>query len=74
MTYDFTVFRGSSTGEIHQSQTQRPKVPRDEAFIDVTHSGVCGTDEHFKWVDMGLGHEGVGIVKEVGPEVKTLKM
>ena len=74
MTYDIKVFKGSSTGEIHESKTQRPKVTRDEVFIDITHSGVCGTDEHFKWVDMGLGHEGVGVVKEIGPEVKTLKV
>jgi len=74
MTYDIKIFKGSPTGEIFEGKTQRPKVTRDEVFIDITHSGVCGTDEHFKWVDMGLGHEGVGIVKETGPEVKTLKV
>ena len=74
MTYDITVYRGSSTGEIHEGHSQRPEVTRDEVFVDITHSGVCGTDEHFKWADMGLGHEGVGIVKAVGPEVKTLKV
>jgi len=74
MTYDFTVFRGSSNGEIHEAKSQRPEVTKDEVYLDITHSGVCGTDSHFRWVDMGLGHEGVGIVKAVGPDVKALKM
>jgi D-arabinose 1-dehydrogenase-like Zn-dependent alcohol dehydrogenase len=74
MTFDFTVFRGSATSEIHESHTQRPALTRDEVFVQVTHSGVCGTDEHFKWVDQGLGHEGVGVVKAVGPDVKTFKV
>lgn len=74
MTFDFQVFRGSSTSEIHEETTQRPALTGDEIFVEITHSGVCGTDEHYKWVDMGLGHEGVGIVKAVGPEVKTFKI
>jgi D-arabinose 1-dehydrogenase-like Zn-dependent alcohol dehydrogenase len=74
MTYDFKVFKGSSNGDIHEAKTQRPEVTKDEVFVDITHSGVCGTDVHFHWVDMGLGHEGVGVVKAIGPEVKSLKM
>jgi len=35
--------------------------------------GLCGTDEHFKHVDMGLGHEGAGVVEEVGASVKTMR-
>jgi D-arabinose 1-dehydrogenase-like Zn-dependent alcohol dehydrogenase len=74
MTFDFKVFRGSPTGEIHEGHTQRPALTRDEIFVEVSHSGVCGTDEHYKWVDMGLGHEGVGIVKAIGPDVKSFKV
>jgi propanol-preferring alcohol dehydrogenase len=42
--------------------------------------GVCHTDLHVKNGDFGdktgviLGHEGIGIVKEVGPGVKSLKV
>jgi len=74
MTFDFKVFRGSPTGEIHEGHTQRPTLTRDEIFVEVSHSSVCGTDEHYKWVDMGLGHEGVGIVKAIGPDVKSFKV
>lgn len=74
MPFDFTVFKGSSNGDIHEHPTQRPDLTRDEVYLDISHSGVCGTDAHFRWVDMGLGHEGVGVVRAVGPEVKTIKM
>lgn len=74
MLFTFTVYRGSPTASIHESTTQRPALTRDEIYVQVTHSGVCGTDEHFKWVDQELGREGVGIVRAVGPDVKTFKM
>ncbi|KAJ6078404.1 alcohol dehydrogenase [Penicillium canescens] len=34
---------------------------------------LCGTDEHYLKADMVLGHEGVGIVKAVGPKVTSVK-
>lgn len=74
MPFDFTVFKGSPDGAIHEGSTRRPDLARDEVYVDVSHSGVCGTDAHFRWVDMALGHEGVGVVRAVGPEVKTVKM
>jgi D-arabinose 1-dehydrogenase-like Zn-dependent alcohol dehydrogenase len=74
MTIDFTVFKGSPNGDIVEATTQRPDLTSDEVFIEITHSGVCGTDEHFKGYDMGLGHEGVGVVKAVGPDVRTFKV
>ena len=74
MPFDIKVFKGSANGSIHEAAAQRPDLTRDEVFLDISHSGVCGTDAHFRWVDMGLGHEGVGVVRAVGPEVKVLKM
>ncbi|KAH6723608.1 chaperonin 10-like protein [Leptodontidium sp. MPI-SDFR-AT-0119] len=74
MTFDFTVYKGSPTGEIFEAQSHRPALTKDEIYIQITHSGVCGTDEHFKWVAQGLGHEGVGVVKAIGPDVKTFKV
>ncbi|PBP18595.1 alcohol dehydrogenase [Diplocarpon rosae] len=59
---EFTVFKGSKEGRIVQSQTKK-EIKADEVLIKVTHSGLCGTDEHFKCVDMVLGHEGVGVVE-----------
>ena len=58
----FTVFKGSENGQIKESTTTREVGP-DEVLLKVTHSGVCGTDEHYRRTDMVLGHEGVGIVE-----------
>ena len=30
------------------------------------------TDEHYKHVDQGLGHEGVGVIKEIGSLVERM--
>ena len=59
---EFTIFKGSKQGKIIKSTTQKELKP-DEVLIKVTHSGVCGTDEHFKHTDMALGHEGAGVVE-----------
>ncbi|KAK2625208.1 hypothetical protein QTJ16_005577 [Diplocarpon rosae] len=67
---EFTVFKGSKEGRIVQSQSKK-EIKADEILIKVTHSGLCGTDEHFKCVDMVLGHEGVGVVEEIGQAVTT---
>jgi D-arabinose 1-dehydrogenase-like Zn-dependent alcohol dehydrogenase len=68
----FQVFRGSKDGTIVKDTTTRVLGPK-EAFVKVAHSGVCGTDEHFLHSGCVLGHEGVGVVEEVGPEVRCLK-
>ncbi|KAF8851085.1 GroES-like protein [Acephala macrosclerotiorum] len=74
MTFEINYFKGSPTGEISAAKTTRPALKSDEIYIEITHSGVCGTDEHYKFVDQGLGHEGVGIVKAIGPDVKSFKV
>lgn len=54
------------------------KGPRD-AILRVTSTAICGSDLHIynglfpQPRPMVLGHEFMGIVEEVGPEVKTLK-
>lgn len=69
----FTVFKGSKEGKIVQSQTEKPELKGKDVLIKVTHSGLCGTDLHYKEADMVLGHEGVGIVEAVGPDATVLK-
>lgn len=59
---EFTVFKGSKEGKIIKSTIQRELQP-NEVLIKVTHSGLCGTDEHYRHEDMGLGHEGAGIIE-----------
>ena len=69
---DFTVFKGSKEGKIVKSTSHREIGP-NEVLIKVTHSGLCGTDIHYKGADIVLGHEGAGVVEEIGKDVKTLK-
>lgn len=71
-SHTFQVFKGSSQGKITQSETHRI-LADDEVLIRVTHAGLCGTDLHMKKEDMVLGHEGVGVVEEVGSAVTNFK-
>lgn len=58
----FTVCKGSKEGKIVQSTTKKDLGP-DDVLIQVTHSGLCGSDEHYRHTDIVLGHEGAGIVE-----------
>ena len=69
----FTVFKGSKDGSIQKSTTTKPALTGDLVQIKVTASGLCGTDLHYRNADMALGHEGVGVVEELGPDCKVLK-
>ena len=69
---EFSVFKGSKDGKIVESKTTKD-IGSHEVLVKVTHSGLCGTDIHYKSADMGLGHEGAGVVKEVGKDVKLFK-
>ena len=71
--YEFTVYKGSKNGDVVKSSTRKEGPVRDQVLVSITHSGLCGTDIHYQNVDMVLGHEGVGIVAEVGPDVQDLK-
>ncbi|KAJ9145040.1 NADP-dependent alcohol dehydrogenase [Pleurostoma richardsiae] len=68
MGVDFTVFSGSKSGEIVEAKGHRDPGPT-EVIVKITHCGVCGTDEHYRHAEQGLGHEGVGIITEVGSSV-----
>lgn len=69
----FTVFKGSEGGKIVKDQTTKPNLTDDQVLIKITASGLCGTDEHYKEAGIVLGHEGVGVVEQTGPNVKVLK-
>ncbi|KAH6618393.1 NADP-dependent alcohol dehydrogenase [Chaetomium sp. MPI-SDFR-AT-0129] len=71
MGVDFTVFKGSASGEIVEATGHRDPGPT-EVIVKVSHCGVCGTDEHYRHVDQGLGHEGIGIITEVGSMVHAV--
>jgi len=71
---DFTVYKGSKDGTIKESITHQDPLKGDQVVVKITHSGLCGTDEHYRSADQVLGHEGAGVVQETGPEVHTLKV
>ncbi|KAK1574782.1 NADP-dependent alcohol dehydrogenase [Colletotrichum navitas] len=68
MGIDFTVFKGSPSGDIVQATGHRDPGPT-EVIIKISHCGVRFTDEHYRHADKGLGHEGVGTIIEVGSAV-----
>lgn len=55
-------------------------IKNGEALVEVEYCGVCHTDLHVANSDFGnvagriLGHEGIGIVKEVAEDVTSLKV
>ena len=73
------VFHG--IGDIRLDTVPEPKLrERTDAIVRLTASAICGTDLHFvrgtfPGVKEGtiLGHEGVGIVEEVGRGVRNFK-
>jgi NADPH:quinone reductase-like Zn-dependent oxidoreductase len=73
MGYEFTVYKGGKDGLV-KSTTHRDELKDSEVYVQVTHSGICGTDRFYRGADMVLGHEGVGVVKQIGPGVKSLKV
>ncbi|HEY7347593.1 MAG TPA: zinc-dependent alcohol dehydrogenase [Ktedonobacterales bacterium] len=73
------VFHG--VGDIRLDDVPEPtlKEPTD-AIVRLTASAICGTDLHMVRGTMPgmvpgtiLGHEGVGVVEDFGPEVRNLK-
>ncbi|CAK5268345.1 unnamed protein product [Mycena citricolor] len=73
MSIEATVFKGSADGAIVEAKVQRDPPKGTQVLVKITHSGICGTDEHFKTCDMVLGHEGVGKVIEIGDSVTKFK-
>jgi len=51
-----------------------PAPKPNEVRVKITHSGLCHTDVFYVPSGMVLGHEGVGIVEEVGSDVTEFKI
>lgn len=73
MGISFNTFRGSKDGSIVSHTLNQPDLTGDQVHVKVTASGLCGTDAHYRSVDMALGHEGAGVVEATGPGVRSLK-
>ncbi|HES0785761.1 TPA: alcohol dehydrogenase AdhP [Streptococcus pyogenes] len=73
------VVNQASTG-VEVVEHDLPKVGHGEALVKVEYCGVCHTDLHVAHGDFGqvpgriLGHEGIGIVEEIGEGVTSLKV
>ena len=65
--------------QLVENKEMRP-LETGEALVDIEYCGVCHTALHVAHGDFGkvpgrvLGHEGIGIVKEIAPDVKSLKV
>jgi threonine dehydrogenase-like Zn-dependent dehydrogenase len=73
------TFHGKRDVRVDQVPDPRIEQPTD-AIVRITSSGICGSDLHLyevlaPFLDEGdiLGHEPMGIVEEVGPEVTHIK-
>jgi D-arabinose 1-dehydrogenase-like Zn-dependent alcohol dehydrogenase len=73
MDITFDVFHGDKDGRIVSAKTTRTLEP-SQVFVRITHSGLCGTDLHYLHSGQVLGHEGIGIVEQVGRDVTTRKI
>ncbi|PWY65060.1 GroES-like protein [Aspergillus eucalypticola CBS 122712] len=71
---EFTVFQGSESGKVVEARAERPDPTDKEVLVRITHSGLCGTDEHYKHAKIVLGHEGAGVVEAIGSKVTSLKI
>src|SRR5437868_10515505 len=73
------VFRG--IGDIRLEDVREPQIQEPtDAIVRLTASAICGTDLHFVRGTVAgmkpgtiLGHEGVGIVEEVGRDVRNFR-
>jgi threonine dehydrogenase-like Zn-dependent dehydrogenase len=74
------VFHG--VGDIRLDTVKEPKIKEDtDAIVRLTASAICGTDLHLvrgtlPGVKPGtiLGHEGVGVIEELGKDVRSFKV
>lgn len=67
-------------GTVDIKEVPVPQVGHGQVLAKIEYSGVCHTDLHVAAGDFGqkpgriLGHEGVGVITEVGPGVDHLKV
>ncbi|MDO8431230.1 MAG: alcohol dehydrogenase catalytic domain-containing protein [Candidatus Binatus sp.] len=73
-----TVFHGPRDVRVERFEDPSLKTPED-AIVRITRAAICGSDLHFYHgafpIEPGfvLGHEGVGVIEEVGRYVGRLK-
>ncbi|KAF7315792.1 Mitochondrial ATPase [Mycena indigotica] len=73
MPIDYTVYKGSANG-VEEATVHADALTPRQVLVKITHAGICGTDEHYKQAPIGMGHEGVGTVQEIGKDVTEFKV
>ncbi|BAL61393.1 alcohol dehydrogenase AdhP [Melissococcus plutonius] len=74
------VVRQNPDGYADLVEKELRPIKENEALLDMEYCGVCHTDLHVAAGDYGnqagtvLGHEGIGIVREIGSDVTSLKV
>jgi alcohol dehydrogenase (NADP+) len=72
-THTITTFRYDVVAAKFVKKTAQRALGLNEVKIKISHSGICYTDVHAKEKACGLGHEGVGLVTDLGANVKSMK-
>lgn len=69
-----SIYHGSTSGKITVHEPVIRELGPTEVAMKISHSGICFTDAlNRKRGDCGLGHEGVGLVTQVGAGVRGFK-
>jgi threonine dehydrogenase-like Zn-dependent dehydrogenase len=71
-----------AVGDIRLEEVPEPKLEQPgDAIVRLTASAICGTDLHFVRGTMAgmaegtvLGHEGIGVVVQIGPQVRNIRV
>ena len=69
----------NQTGPFEISELELDGPREDEVLVRFDYAGLCHTDEHMRNGDLSFqppmvgGHEGSGVIEEVGPGVRHLK-
>ncbi|MFQ1013557.1 alcohol dehydrogenase AdhP [Gilliamella apicola] len=74
------VVRQECDGQVEIKDIPLRPLEAGEALVEVEYCGLCHTDLHVAAGDFGkkpgrvIGHEGIGIVTKIAPDVKSLKI
>lgn len=79
-----TLSKAKAEKGIWMVDQPRPELGHNDVLIKIKKTAICGTDMHiYHWdewaqntipVPMTVGHEYVGVIEEVGQEVKGFKV
>lgn len=68
-----TTYRGVENS-LKSVSSKVPALGPSDVLVKITHSSLCGTDLAYIPYGIALGHEGIGIIQEIGSSVTQLKI